>query len=492
MSTAMTHRISRFLALGLLAGLALAVPGDASYAAAATSSSPSVFYVPLNRSELISTNTDMGEVIITDPDVADVYVHGKRRVSVIGKHIGQTTLRIFDGQRNMIRSMDVYVTYDLPAVRRALKEFLPNEHIGVSMVNLRMALTGSVSSAEAASTAVQIAEEFVHDKLTDQEIETRKKHDPDSKSDASPVINLMRISSGQQVMLRIKIGEIQRTALKNLGLNLQAFNGGAKGFLIATGVGRLGGPVDASGNATFSFGNYTVNGSNFGEIGAHTTLGGGETGLSALVDALEQDGLLKTLAEPNLVALSGEEAQFLAGGEFPIPVPQSLGETTIEYKPFGVALKFTPYVLSPNRIRIKVQPEVSSVSNDHAITIAGGGTAPSFTTRRASTTVELAPGESFMLAGLMEDDMTSQISQLPGAGDIPILGALFRSTQFQRSETELVIAVTPYLVDPMKDSDVKLPTDDFKPASFVEGIFFGALGGNKGGSVEGPAGFMTD
>ncbi len=181
-----------------------------------------------------------------------------------------------------------------------------------------------------------------------------------------------------------------------------------------------------------------------------------------MIDALERDGLLKTLAEPNLTALSGEEAQFLAGGEFPIPVPQQLGTTTLEYKPFGVALKFTPYVLSANRLRIKVEPEVSAISNDHAISFSGV-TAPSFSTRRASTTVELAPGESFMLAGLIQDDMTSTINQLPGAGDLPVLGALFRSTEFQRNQTELVIAVTPYLVDPRQGQRPQIP--DRRPST---------------------------
>ncbi len=458
----------------------------AAEAKAASQAATPVFYVPLNRAELITSKTDMGEVIITDPEVADVYVHGKRRVSVIGKQIGQTTLRIFDNSRNIIRSVDVYVTYDLPAVRKAMREFLPNERIGVSMVNLRMALTGNVSSAESAASAIEIAEEFVHNKLPKELAEARQRVDDPTNS---PIINLMKISSGQQVMLRIKIGEVQRSALKNFGVNLTAVKTGDFGFTIGTGTGQFG---NHSGDIpTFGFNQFfgTSGTNSFGSIGASHT--GGKYSVGGMIDALERDGLLKTLAEPNLTALSGEEAQFLAGGEFPIPVPQQGNTTTIEYKPFGVALKFTPYVLSQNRLRIKVQPEVSSISNSNAITISSVS-APSFTTRRASTTLELAPGESFMLAGLIQDDMTSQISQLPGVGEVPILGALFRSTDFQRNQSELVIAVTPYLVDPIKGSDVKMPTDDFKPASFTESIFFGALGGNKGGSVEGPAGFMTD
>ncbi|MFM9890935.1 MAG: type II and III secretion system protein family protein [Rickettsiales bacterium] len=454
----------------------------------------SVFYVPLNRAELVSSDRDLGEVIVTDPDVADVYVHGKRKVSVIGKHIGQTTMRLFDSNRKLVRSMDVYVTYDLPAIRRALKQFLPGERVGVSMVNTRIALTGDVTSAQSAATAMELAEEFVRGKLADGEADTRKALG--TSGQRSPVINLMKVAAAQQVMLRIKVGEVQRSAVKNLGVSLQAFGDSGPDFLLGTGIGRVvaaaAGGTAGNGAPSFQYGRIQQGGDAFFDGAIYT---GGRQGVGAALEALERDGLLKVLAEPNLTALSGEEAQFLAGGEFPIPVPQQLGTTTIEYKPFGVALKFTPYVISDSRIRIQVNPEVSEPSNDSAIRTTDGFVAPSFVTRRASTTVELAPGESFMIAGLLSDRINSQIDQLPGAGNIPVLGALFRSTAYQHSETELVISVTPYLVDPIKDGDLKLPTDDFRPASFMESIFFGALAsnrGNKDASAEGPSGFMTD
>ena len=459
--------------------------GEAMAARAAASGS--VFYVPINRSELITVPSDMAEVVVTDPEVANVLVHGKRKVSVIGNQIGQTTLRVFDANHKTIRDIDVVVTYDLPAVRKALKQFLPNEHIGVSMVNTRMALTGDVSSAAAATTAMEIATEFLAGKLADSTAERK----PIADSATSPIINLMKVSAGQQVMLRIRIGEAQRTAVKNLGVSLQAFGTDNLPLAIGTGIGRL---VTTGTTSAFEYGSYQASPSSSAFFtGSIRTPG--SSGVGAAIEALERDGMIKILAEPNLTALSGEEAQFLAGGEFPIPVPQQLGTTTIEYKPFGVALKFTPYVLSPNRIRIQVNPEVSQLSNDNALKTADGYTAPSLITRRASTTVELAPGESFMIAGLMRDDINTSIDQLPGAGNIPVLGALFRSTAFNRNETELVISVTPYLVDPVKGSDIKLPTDDFRPASFMESIFFGAIGGrssDKDPSVEGPTGFMTD
>ena len=495
-STHSSSRLCRLLAIGVALGCVWMHDAGAA-SSNATLSTPSrtsvnngatpIFYVPINRSELVTSATDLSEVIVTDPDVADVYVHGKQKVSVIGKRIGQTTMRLFDSSHKLVRSMDVFVTYDLPAVRRALKEFLPAEHIGVSMVNTRIALTGDVTSAAAAASAIEIAEEFVHGKLTEEQLESRKSHDgKDGKSDQSPIINMMKISAGQQVMLRIRIGEVQRTAVKNLGVSLQAFG---DHLSIGTAIGRLGATAADGTTKAFQYGSYSAGSDAFADV---TVKGGNSKGLGAAIEALERDGLFKVLAEPNLTALSGEEAQFLAGGEFPIKVPQSQGVTTTEYKPYGVALKFTPFVLSQNRIRIQVQPEVSQIDTSSSSTTSD---APSITTRRASTTVELAPGESFMIAGLMSDNITSQIDQLPGAGEIPILGALFRSTAFKRNETELVISVTPYLVDPVKGSDVKLPTDDLRPASFMESVFMGALGSNRGirgASLEGPTGFMTD
>jgi len=489
----MNVRTSYFhgFALALLACATIASFVPLAAQARSKNVSSGAFYVPINRSELITTKSDMAEVVITDPEVANVLVHGKRKVSVIGLAVGQTTLRIFDANHKLIRSTDVVVTYDLPAVRKALKQFLPNENIGVSMVNTRIALTGDVGSAAAAASAMEIAEEFLTGKRKATE-EPRANAIADN-SGASPILNMMKISSGQQVMLRIRIGEAQRSAIKNLGISLQAVGSSGLPFTIGTGMGRALSEA-VGGDNNFSYGSYNLSSDNnsYGFISGQTP---GSTGIGGQLEALERNGMVKILAEPNLTALSGEEAQFLAGGEFPVPVPQDGGTTTIEYKPFGVALKFTPYVLSPNRIRIQVNPEVSEVSNQNSFVTSSGFTAPSIITRRASTTVELAPGESFMIAGLMRDDVSTSIDQLPGAGDIPVLGALFRSTAFKRNESELVISVTPYLVDPVKGSDIKLPTDDYRPASFMESIFFGALSSTRNErdpSAEGPVGFMTD
>lgn len=453
------------------------------------------FVIPLNRSRLISTGPEIGEAMIANPAIADIHVHGPHRLSVIGVGRGDTTLRIMDKRGNVIQSVPISVTYDLPAIRKALREFLPTENIGVELVNTNLALTGEVSNATAIDRALEITSQFVE----------RDKDSGSSAPGANPkraaIVNLLQVTSGQQVMLRVRVGEIRRTALKRLGVSLQSFTrNGNFGFDGGTGSG-----VDAitGSTNTTGIGQFGVDPTNtFGFLAG--VLNRGQSGVGFSLEALESDGLLKILAEPNLVALSGEKAEFLAGGEIPVPTPQSGGATgsnlvTIEYKPFGVSVSFIPYVLSENKIRLNVYPSVSEISAENSVTL-NGFKIPSLTTRRAKTTVELSPGESFMIAGLIRDDMTSALRQLPGVNEVPILGSLFRSTDFQKNESELVIAVTPYLVDPLKSGDVRLPTDDFRPPSTMEMFFYGALSSIAHGerttsqtpSLEGPIGFMVE
>lgn len=444
-------------------------------------------YIPVSRSELIVLPQDVAQVLIADPEISDVHVIGSKRVAFIGKKMGRTNAKLFDKSNNVIRQFDVIVGYDLPAIRQALHTFLPNERIKVELVNTNVALSGEVTDAAAARKAVEIANQFTVISGPAPAL---------ASADASPIINLMKISSGQQVMLRVRVGEIQRSALKNLGVGLNASKGGAVGV-----IGGTQGGVAAI-NGAFPGQSLSVNfdSSSTGVLATFFDIGSARLG--AVLTALESQGLFKLLAEPNLVAISGEKAEFLAGGEFPIPVPQSSGTTTIntvQFKNFGVAVQFIPYVLAENKIRISVSPEVSEIDTSQSTT-ANGVTVPGLSTRRAKTTVELAPGESFMIAGLISDRMNANISQLPGASEIPILGALLRSTSYQRKETELVIAVTPYIVDPLKSSDIKLPTDDFRPASMMEQFFYGTLGSMSGNayrasqtpSLEGPVGFMVD
>ncbi len=450
------------------------------------------YVVPVGRSSLVELPVDMGEVIVANPDVADVYVHGKTKVSIIGKALGRTTVRIFDTKSQLIRGIDVTVGYDLPAIRKSLKEFLPFEAIGVEMVNTNVALTGQVSSISAADKAIKVVNEYVSPAFGPNAEATAIEGQP------SKILNLMSVTAGQQVMLRVQVGEMRRTAIKALGFNMQAIRNGANTvFSIGTGSGIAG---IANGGGAISAFPVETQGTTAprGVFGASYTNSSGD-GLAGALEALERDGLFKVLAEPNLVAMSGEEANFLAGGEFPIPVQAQDNEISIEFKPFGVSVDFTPIVLSESRIRVQVEPEVSEITDEGAI-IINNLQIPALATRRAKTTVELAPGESFMIAGLIQDEMQSTIENVPGVSEVPVLSALFRSTEYQREETELVLAVTPYLVDPLVSGDVKLPTDELKPASVMESFFYGALGSlsddaeriSQTPSLEGPIGFMVD
>lgn len=490
----MALTINKLKRSAAVVALTLAMLAGAVHVASAQAAE---LYVPASRSTLVKSPRPMGEVIVADPGIADVHAHGAHYLSVLGKSPGTTTVRIFDKERKLLQSYDVNVQHDLVAIRRALSNFLPDERIGVEMAGANIALTGNVSSAEAADKAVRIVNEFVSRQPIGGE-----------QPAGDGILNLLKVSSTQQVMLRVRVGEIQRDALKTLGVDLQAVsNAGSGSILFGTGggIGALVAP--AIGDST------VVNTGQFQLPGGRTptntrgilsgVYSSGNDSIGGLIKALERDGLFKLLAEPNLVAISGEQAEFLAGGEIPIPVPQSgVGNNTnitIEYKPFGVSVKFKPMVLSENRIRMEVSPEVSELDTANAV-LLNGFSIPAISTRRAKTTVELAPGESFMIAGLIKDQMRSSIDQLPGVKELPVLGALFRSTEFQRNETELVIAVTPYTVDPMKSGDVRLPTDDFRPASQMEMIFYGALGSLSGNaskiaqspSAEGPIGFMVD
>lgn len=474
----------------------LVVLSFADTASAAKSGYNGVF-VPLNRAELVTTNADIGQVIVATPEIADVYAHGLRKISVIGKRLGKTNVRIFDKQNNVIRAFDVDVGYDLPAIRRTLWQFMKDEPIAVDMVSTNLALSGEVSSPAAAEKAVRIVEQFMDSgPASGSGGGSQAEAQANANSGNLPthkVLNLMKVVSGQQVMLRVRVGEVRRTAVKQLGMgNHFIYNFGKAA--IELGTGSMNNLNDAT-NVFSTSGDSTAAGG--------VVYNGNKFSLGAVIEAMEQDGLFKTLAEPNLVAMSGEEAEFLAGGEFPVPVAQTSGNggstNTVQFKPYGVAVKFIPFVISENRIRMTVQPEVSEIDRSES-TSGNGLSIPGVTTRRAKTTVELAPGESYMIAGLLSDRTNTNISEVPGVAEIPILSALFRSNAFQRNETELVIAVTPYIVDPLKATDVRMPTDDFRPASTMERIFYGALGTLSGNadrisqnpSLEGPVGFMMD
>lgn len=379
--------------------------------------------VGVRQAEIISLPPEITDVVSADGAVAKVERHGSRRASIIGKNIGKTCVNLMNGKK-LVKKINVNVHPDIASIKKAFRSLLPLENIGVEMVNHTVALTGVVSDAESAARAVRIADEFLHGE--------------------NQVLNLMQVRSGQQVMLRVKVGEMRRSDIQRLGLGVQGIISGGRGV--------------------------------FG--------------------ALEGDGVFKTLAEPTLTAISGKSATFLAGGEFPVPVAQGNNTMSVDYKKFGVSLDFTPVVLSEKRIRMRVASEVSELSDAGSVKM-NGAWIPGISTRRADTTIELAPGESFMIAGLIKNNTHADLNSVPGLGSVPILNLLFRSAEFRSNESELVIAVTPYMADPMEAKDVKLPVDGYAPASVMEMFMLGRLQKNKvspnrNSGLEGPAGFVVD
>lgn len=401
-------------------------------AADAGTAIPDILTLPLNKSYVFTLPRDARDVLVSNPKIADVIVKTPRQVYVVGQEVGDTNVYFFDGEGQQILRLEIRVEMDLSALRKALKELLPHERIAVSAVNKNIVLSGTASSAKAAEDARLLARRFV--------------------TNDNETLNMIRIESEQQVLLRVRVAEMQRSIVKELGFNtqLQATTG-SQTFNLNFGTGVS---PNAFGTAQIISGAFDI--------------------LTSTIDALESQGLIKTLAEPNLTAISGENANFLVGGEFPIPVPQSNDQITIEFKQFGVLLNFTPVVLNSGLLSLKISSEVSQLSTQGQITL-NNFVIPALTVNRAQTTIELPSGGSLIIAGLLQNDIRNTIKGFPGLKDIPILGALFRSVAFQKDETELVIAVTPYLVKPIDERSVSLPTDGFAPASDLDMYLLGRL-----------------
>ena len=410
--------------------------------------------VPLNKSQVLRTDRAFTKALIGNPEIADVLPLSDRSIYVLGKKMGTTSLTLYDRNNMLIAVVDVAVGPDVISLKRQLSDLMPGDQVGARISNDSVVLEGVVSSAPAADRAVQLAETYAPGK----------------------VVNLLAIGSSQQVMLEVRFSEIKRSALKDIGVNLLFSGNGSNGF---EGVS---GPGAAVGNNGGEFGTPII-GPILGSFGVLTRrFGIFGMNFDAALNALESKGAITTLAEPTLVALSGETANFLAGGEFPIPVSQSgntgsdgdLSSTaiTVQFKPFGVSLAFTPTVLADGVINLEVAPEVSSIDPSSSVVI-NNLRIPGLQTRRARTTVELRDGESFAMAGLIRRDFQDTVRQFPILGSIPIIGTLFRSTNFQNDETELVIIVTPRLVKPVRAAQMKVPTDRAMPPDEVDLFLLG-------------------
>ena len=428
------------LGMALAAGAATPAPAQIASLTASNVDHAGQLDVPLNKSQVLTVDRAFSKALVGNQEVADILPLTNRSLYVLGKKVGTTSLTLYDSRNMLIAVVDVAVGPDVVTLKRQLAELIPGEQIGARISNDAVVLTGTVSSASAVDRAVQIARTYAGG---------------DEK-----VVNMLSVGASQQVMLEVRFSEVNRQAAKQIGLN-HSFTGNRT----AGSIGNLAGdsiiPTNNDRIPTIKLDSLT---DTFG-VGTWAYKIGSLNLFSAL-DALERKGLVKTLAEPTLVALSGETASFLAGGEFPIPVVQNGGGgggngnngITVEFKPFGVSLGFTPTVLSDGIINLVVEPEVSSIDPSASVSI-NGLVVPGLLTRRAKTVVELRDGQSFAIAGLLRNDFQDTVRQLPILGSIPIIGSLFRSTGFQKQQTELVMIVTPRLVKPMRAEDVSLPTD---------------------------------
>jgi pilus assembly protein CpaC len=410
--------------LGVFALLQLWTTPAIAQVSVSVASAPAIhageFVVPINKSELIQVDQPFKELLVGNPEIADVLALTNQTIYILGRTLGATNLTIYGENRQLMAVLDIVVSYDVAGLKQKLHEVMPEEMVEVRTVNGMVHLAGPISTADRAAEVMAIAQRYAPDSVT----------------------NSLTVEGSQQVMLQVKFAEVNRSAVRELGIgNLLNVGGDDFNFnLLTTGALPLTQPGLPFGTAV-----STINGSNFD--------------LATTFRALERRGLARILAEPNLVALSGDTAFFLAGGEFPIPVAQSDNNITIEFKEFGVGLGFTPTVIGKDLINLEVAPEVSRI--DPTVTFQQGDiTVPGLSTRRAKTTIELRDGQSFAIAGLLQSDFQDQIDGLPWLSDIPILGLLFSSRGYQKNDTELVIIVTPRLVQPARSPDeLALPTD---------------------------------
>lgn len=464
---------SRLTKSALIAACALAplsgVPGIPAQAQSVVAPAQTLV-LSIGRGELVTVPGNMSDVFVANDAVADVQVKSQRQLYVFGKAGGQTTVYASNAAGDIIWSADVRVGSNLDSIDQMLGMAMPEAKINVAtMGSNTVLLTGTVAAPEDAAEAERLVAAFV--------------------GEGANVVSRLRMATPLQVNLRVRFAEVSRSVVRAIGVNLASVDS-TGGFRFGIGQGRTTGfsqvvpsYIDPTGTVRVlpplaTGGNLEGEGFNIIDaIGGGTTLGGiGRflgLDISSALDLAERDGLVTTLSQPNLTALSGETAEFLAGGEFPIPLSQGLGTTTIEYKKYGVSLAYTPTVLANGRISIRVRPEVSELSSQGAITISGFQV-PALTVRRAETTVELGSGQSFMIAGLLSNNAQNTIDKAPGVGDLPILGNLFRSTEFRKGQTELVIVVTPYLVNPVDDSEIHLPTDGFRAPNAGEQMLLNA------------------
>lgn len=437
--------------------LPAAAPAAAEPSVAATGSTT---VLEVRQGRMIRLDRPAASVFVADPETADVQAHSATLVYVFGRRAGKTSIFAVDQEENLLFSSAIEVRHPLSRIEELIAGLGLADRVDVQSIDGGIVLSGSVADPATAADLRELVGQFV--------------------GDDELLVNRLEVDAPTQVNLRVRVAEMSREVTRLFGIRWDgALSFGD--FALGLGTGRL---LEGASQVFGSFESSNV-------------------GIAGVIDALEREGLVSVLAEPNLTALSGETASFLAGGEFPVPVGRDNNEVQIEFKEFGVSLSFTPTVMSRNRISLRVRPEVSDLSENGSIKI-GDLLIPALATRRAETTVELGSGQSFAIGGLISNSTRSNVEKLPGLGDLPILGTLFRSTNFRRSESELVIIVTPYLVTPRREPDLASPVDGFRPTSQLELILEGNLASSSPAPgvtarsseasmrLVGPAGFAID
>jgi pilus assembly protein CpaC len=490
----------------------------------------------LSKSVMVQFPFELKDVLVSDPDKVDAVVQASNRVFLIAKKLGQTNAFFFDTKGQQILTLEVSVGADLGGLDQLLKRLVPGSNIRTEMAGNAVALSGFVRTPLDGKRANDIACQFVATNkgvgspatfssastststlgTTTSQSQNQSNATYESKtqqqasacgSETKLVINLLTIEGEEQVMLKVTVAEVQRTLLKQFGVNVGALvNSGNFSTTIlsentlpltsAAGLGTLPIANIASGALQLTRPGSPVAG--YANSGADTLFNTGTTHLAGVLRALERDGLVRTLAEPNLTAVSGETAKFLAGGEYPIPVVDSDGKLSVTFKEFGVGLAFTPVVLSEGRISLKIESEVSELTNEGAVVLSSISI-PALKKRQAKSTVELPSGGSLAIAGLISDTTRQNIDGFPGLKEVPVIGTLFRSRDFQKSETELVVIVTPYMVRPTARQNLVRADEGFAPASDLKANFLGHLNRVYGkgrelppGGLKGDYGFIVD
>jgi len=453
-----THALAFLVLASLITAFLHVASADAAARVfrAGSGESAGRFIVPIGKSETLRVDQDFNQVVIGDSTIADVVPLSSRSAYVLGKKIGTTNLSVYDAQKQLIAVIDIEISFDIDALGARFREAIPGSHIRITTINGRVLLSGTVPNGGARKTALMIAEQFA----------------PDSVSSA------LKIGTPQQVMLEVRFVEASHQASRELGLKWDVIS---KRFTSQIGLDTL-----------------ATNSTPFGVIIGRLLNNGATADL--IIRALEEKGLARRLAEPNLVALSGDTASFLAGGEFPFPVQAEGDRITVEFKKFGVGLAFTPTVLSGGLINLKIEPEVSQLDPNNALRV-NNIEIPSLIVRRARTTVELRDGQSFAIAGLLQTDNTKQQQQIPWIGSVPVLGALFRSASYLKNQTDLVIIITPRLVQPVPPGKrLATPHDNTAPTNDPQFFLTGRQEMRKdlnqfmetGGSMTGPYGHILE